>query len=190
MQVEVRTSEKTTGITMKHILKPLGFLLLLLLAACIKEDKFGLSEFKEIKAFEIPGQASATTINAAERTVVIPFDEGEDVTARTPSNIEISNMAKISPGAGQAQDFSQPVIYTVTAEDGSRAEWVVSAAVAAPEPQLPNSNFDFWYDAGGINNQEKVRKAPFGIPPMPDWPLWADSTHLLRTWEAGILLHG
>lgn len=149
MQVEVRTSEKTTGITMKHILKPLGFLLLLLLAACIKEDKFGLSEFKEIKAFEIPGQASATTINATERTVVIPFDEGEDVTARTPSNIEISNMAEISPGAGQAQDFSQPVTYTVTAEDGSRAEWVVSAAVAAPEPQLPNSNFDFWYDAGG-----------------------------------------
>jgi hypothetical protein len=140
---------KTMVIKAKSLLKLIAVLLILLPAGCIKEDIFGLSEFKEIKAFEIPGQASATSINAEERTVVIPFDEGEDVTARTPSLIEISNLAEISPGVGEARDFSQPVIYTVTAEDGSQADWVVSAAVAAPEPQLPNSDFNLWYTVGG-----------------------------------------
>ena len=135
--------------TIKNHLKPIVFSFVLLFFGCIEEDKFGLSEFKQIKAFEIPGQASATTILPAEQRVVIPFDEGEDVTALTPSRIDISNLASIDPGPGETRDFSQPVIYTVTAEDGSQAAWEVSAVVAEPQPQLPNSNFDLWYNAGG-----------------------------------------
>ena len=121
----------------------------LLALGCIKEDKFGLSDLKEIKAFEIPGQASVTTIVPGERKILIPFDEGSDVTALSPSRIEISNFATIAPGVDEVRDFSTPVIYTVTAEDGSEAAWEVSVAVAEPQPQLPNSSFDLWYAVGG-----------------------------------------
>jgi hypothetical protein len=47
-----------------------------LLQGCIQEDKFGLSPFNEIKAFEIPGQAGTSTINKDESTITIPMGEG------------------------------------------------------------------------------------------------------------------
>jgi hypothetical protein len=111
-----------------------------LLQGCIKEDKFGLSSFKEIKAFEIPGQAGGTAINKDERSIVVPMGEDADITQLAPSLIEISNLATVSPGQGEVRDFTEPVIYTVTAEDDSRAEWTVTVVPAVPNPQLLNSN--------------------------------------------------
>ncbi len=135
---------------MKNIIQ---FALLLWLAAglsaCIQEDRFGLSGFTAIKAFEIPGQSGATTINSTDRTIAVSFPEGTDLTSLAPSVIKLSNFATVEPGVGEAQDFSAPVIYTVTAEDGTQADWEVTAIRAEPQPQLPNSNFDQWYDAGG-----------------------------------------
>lgn len=117
----------------------------ILTSGCIKEDKFGLSTFKEIKAFELPQQAGATTIKKEERSIVVPMSEGTDLKQLTPAKIEISNLATISPGPDEQRDFSDPVIYTVTAEDGSMADWTVTAVPAVPNPQLPNSDFDQWY---------------------------------------------
>lgn len=134
---------------MKTLLKRIVLLWALVLVGCIQEDKFGFSEFREIKAFEIPGQASVTTIQPGERKVLVPFDEGEDVSSLAPSRIEISNLASIAPGVGEPRDFREPVIYTVTAEDGSEAQWEVSVVVAEAQPQLPNSSFDLWYTVGG-----------------------------------------
>ena len=135
-------------IDMKRIRNGIGLMLVLLVAACIKDDKFGRSDFNEIRAFEIPGQASATRILPEEQRILISFNEGEDVSAKAPSRIEISNLATVSPGVGEPQDFSVPVVYTVTAEDGSEAAWEVVAEVAEPQPQLPNSGFDLWYTVG------------------------------------------
>lgn len=134
---------------MKHIRSFIALSVLLVAFSCIPDDKFGLSTYKEIKAFEISGQSSATVINTEDRTIEVPFNEGEDVSTKSPSRIEISNLATINPGTGEAQDFTQPVIYTVTAEDGSESQWEVSAVVAEAQAQLPNSGFDLWYDAGG-----------------------------------------
>ena len=100
---------------------------------------------KVIKTFEVPQQAGATSINQEERTIVVPMGEGVDITQLAPSRIEISNLATISPGQGEAQDFTEPVIYRVTAEDGSMAEWTVNVVPAVPNPQLSNSGFDDWY---------------------------------------------
>lgn len=116
-----------------------------LFQSCIKEDKFGLSSFKEIKTFTIQGQAGGTTINQDERSIVVPMGEDSDITQLAPSLIEISNLATVSPAQGETRDFTDPVIYTVTAEDGSRADWTVTVAPAVPNPQLPNSDFDQWF---------------------------------------------
>lgn len=134
---------------MRNFITTVLFSSLIALSGCIPDDQFGLSPYKEIKAFELPGQAAPTQINNDSLTVTIPFNEGEDVSAKTPSRISISNLSSIDPPADRVQDFSTPVIYTVTAEDGSQAQWEVVATVAEAQPQLPNSNFDQWYDAGG-----------------------------------------
>ena len=133
-------------------MKKMSFLalaVLLLFPSCIPEDKFGLSGLTEIKAFEIPGQAGATMINRENRMVEVPLEEDAELASLAPSRIELSNFATIQPGVGEPQDFSDPVVYTVTAEDGSQAQWEVRAVLPEATPQLVNSDFNQWYDAGG-----------------------------------------
>ncbi len=120
-------------------------LALLLLSSCIKEDKFGLSGFKEITAFQLAGQAGLTSIDPDARTITVPMGVGAALEAVVPAVLELSNFATIAPGKDAPQDFSVPVTYLVTAEDGSTATWTVTVVPASPNPQLPNSNFDLWY---------------------------------------------
>ena len=124
-------------------------LVLLLTGACIQDDEFGLSSFKEIKAFELPGQAGLSAINKEERTIEIQVREGIVLEALAPSKVVLSNFATLSPSPLEIRDFSQEVQYTVTAEDGSTAVWTIRAIPALPNPQLPNSNFDLWYTVAG-----------------------------------------
>ena len=56
----------------------------------------------------------------------VPF--GTDVTKLTPS-IAISPKSTISPQSGAQQDFTNPVVYSVTAEDGSTQNYNVSVKV-------------------------------------------------------------
>lgn len=49
-----------------------------------------------------------------------------DLTKLTPT-IRVSDKATVSPASGVAQDFSKPVIYIVTAEDGSTATYTATA---------------------------------------------------------------
>ena len=116
------------------------------LVSCINEDTFGLSSFKEIEAFQLPGQVGATTIDKEEFTILIPMSEDADLSNLVPSALQISNLATISPSRMEPQDFTVPVQYTVTAENKSTAIWSINAVPALPNPQLPNSDFDLWYD--------------------------------------------
>ena len=126
------------------------FFLIFISVSCIQDDKFGLSERKDIKEFEIPNQAGVSVIDKDSLTVVIPVNFDYDQSSVTPSKIVLSNMARSIPGLGEAQDFSEgAVIYAVTAEDKSVAEWAVSLKIQQSEVQLPNSDFNLWYDAGG-----------------------------------------
>lgn len=58
-----------------------------------------------------------------------------DVTALVPI-IEVSEGATVSPASGEAQDFSAPVIYTVTAQNGTTAEYTVTVIVEGGEVEL------------------------------------------------------
>ncbi|MBO0593400.1 hypothetical protein I2486_18540, partial [Cellulophaga sp. E16_2] len=70
-----------------------------------------LSTEKEITSFIVNGVAGAITGTTID--VVLP--EGTDLTALAP--VIIHNGASISPESEANQDFSNPVIYTVTAQD-------------------------------------------------------------------------
>jgi hypothetical protein len=82
------------------------------------------SSSKDILTFNI---LSATgSVGADAVSITVPM--GTVVTALTPT-ITISG-ASVSPDTGVAQDFTQPVVYTVTAQDGSMKPYTVTVTVA------------------------------------------------------------
>lgn len=57
-------------------------------------------------------------IDYNSKTINLEFPYGMDIDSLVP-NIELPHFAKISPSAMTAQNFSVPVQYTVTADDGT-----------------------------------------------------------------------
>lgn len=80
---------------------------------------------KRILSFEV-GEWSAT-INEIEKTVILNLPDGTDVTHLVPT-IVVSEGATVSPASGEAQDFTNPVAYTVTAQNGTTATYTVTVA--------------------------------------------------------------
>ncbi|MDR2094239.1 MAG: DUF5018 domain-containing protein [Treponema sp.] len=79
---------------------------------------------KVITAFsihDVPGVIAGTAI-------ALTLPAGTDVTSLAPQ-ITVSEKAAVNPASGAAQDFSAPVSYTVTAEDGTTAQYTVTVQV-------------------------------------------------------------
>ncbi|MDR1374105.1 MAG: leucine-rich repeat domain-containing protein [Treponema sp.] len=107
----------------------LALFVLAALAACSGGGSGGgLSSSKEITALSVNGTEGV--INKTNRTVAVTVSRGTDLTAALTPTIEI-NGVDISPPSGMTQTFFTaaagfiPVSYTVTAEDGSTADWTV-----------------------------------------------------------------
>jgi uncharacterized repeat protein (TIGR02543 family) len=80
---------------------------------------------KDIISFTI---ADAVIIMSGTNiTVTVPH--GTDVTALTPT-ITVSDGASVDPASGESQDFTKPVIYTVTAEDKTTREYTITVTTA------------------------------------------------------------
>ncbi|QXP52983.1 PKD domain-containing protein [Cellulophaga sp. HaHa_2_1] len=90
-----------------------------------------LSSDKDITSFSIDGE----TMNDPATTFVITLPAGTDVTALSPTIIQEGN--SINPASGAAQDFTSPVEYTVTAEDGTTQVYTVTVNLAINN--LPSS---------------------------------------------------
>lgn len=86
------------------------------------------SSTKEITAFNFITPVATGTISGNTITIQVPA--GTDITALTPS-ITITGKS-VSPASGVTRDFTNPVVYTVTAADSSTATYTatVIAAVA------------------------------------------------------------
>ena len=90
----------------------------------------------DILSFVIPGQVGDAVIDTVGHTIAIQVPYATDLKTLTPS-IEVSAGASIYPAAGTAIDFSEAVIFIVTAEDGTTVQqWVVTVN------QLPNNATD------------------------------------------------
>ena len=81
---------------------------------------------KSILSFTIDGVEG--DIDEIAKTVTLVMPEGTDVTELVPT-IVVSEGATISPASGEAQDFTSLVTYTVTAQNGTTAEYTVSVVV-------------------------------------------------------------
>jgi|GEM_PF-1520979 len=110
---------------------PTLFCLLLLWAVSCKKTNDPVvpkSSEKAISGFAFSGLSPAVTgsVSGNAITATVPF--GTTPTALVPT-ITTSAKATISPTSGVAQDFTNPVIYTVTAEDGSTQRYTVTVGV-------------------------------------------------------------
>ncbi len=88
----------------------------------------------EITGFSINGvSASLDTVN---HSVLVTLAYDTDVTNLTPT-ITLSEAATVSPAGSTAQDFTNPVIYKVTAEDGTTTQdWTVTVALESAPPKI------------------------------------------------------
>ncbi|TGO04890.1 family 43 glycosylhydrolase [Serinibacter arcticus] len=74
-------------------------------------------------------------VSGADRTVTFPVVPGTPLTALAPT-FSAATGVTVSPASGTPVDLSTPVTYTLTADDGARATWTMSA-VEMRSPVLP-----------------------------------------------------
>lgn len=97
-------------------------------AACDVVEEPYLVGADEVKIIEFKVDSVVGLIDQNQHTVTLYFPTGTDVTQLVPT-IEVSAGAQVSPASGEAQDFTNPVIYTVIATTGSTTEYKVTAIV-------------------------------------------------------------
>ena len=90
--------------------------------------------------------------NAKKIVLIVPF--GTDVTNLVPA-INIAGL-RISPNTGVAQNFTDPVIYTVTAMDGSTQDYEVSVTISN---SLAKAITDFTVFDGYFDIKGKIDEA-------------------------------
>ena len=85
----------------------------------------------DITAFSFVEQTGPATIDAVNHTIAIEVGATTDITTLAPS-ITLSAGATVNPLSGAAQNFTSPVVYTVTAEDGTTTQnWTVTVTLAS-----------------------------------------------------------
>ncbi len=80
-----------------------------------------------ITAFGFTDPVADGVINEEAKTIAITVPSGTEVTALTPTITYTGT--SVAPASGTAQDFTEPVTYTVTAEDGSTQEYITTVNV-------------------------------------------------------------
>lgn len=83
---------------------------------------------KLIVAFSILGVEGQITNGAQSSTVMLTLPAGTDLSAQTPTIV--INGSSLSPPSRVPQDFTQPVLYTVTSADGSTRVYTVTVTLA------------------------------------------------------------
>ncbi len=130
---------------------------------------FEPNDESDITSFNIPGQVSST-ISAVAPTIEVVMPYGTDVTSLLPT-IGASAEASISPTT--AQDFTNPVVYTVTAEDLSTTDWTVTVTIA-PNDEAEITSFSL---PGQVSSQVNAGLQTIDVV----MPFGANVTSLLAT---------
>lgn len=100
----------------------------------IKTSSSNLSSANSITSFSFDDPEIKTELVEGEQTIKVQVPFGRHLSL-VPT-ITISDNATISPASGEARDFSLPVTYVVTAQDGTRKMYNVSVTTL-PESQSP-----------------------------------------------------
>ncbi|WP_439882160.1 M4 family metallopeptidase [Pontibacter sp. MBLB2868] len=127
-----------------------------------------LSSEKEVLSFDVVSPIARGSVDKEGHTIQVTLPNTTDLTSIAPI-INVSRDATISPASGVAQDFTNPVTYTVRAQDGSTQTYTVTVQTATPtsvedltkpesvEIVYPNPFMDKLYIQ--TNNQESLVNA-------------------------------
>ncbi|WP_316752834.1 PCMD domain-containing protein [Pedobacter gandavensis] len=148
---------------------------LLLSSGCVKETYFGKSTFKKILYLTVSNETGTTAINQDSLIIRLNVDANADLTKLFVDSVQLSTYAELTPGVRVPQDFSKPVPYTVTAEDGSKAVYTVMVTKQSANPQISNSNFNEWYTPAGKNYKQP------GLNASTEWATGNDGVVSLST---------
>lgn len=118
-------------------------------ASCITEDYFGKYDKARILSFTVENQVGTVNIDHDALLVTALVEESSNLSALTVRGITVSSFATVSPGQNEVVDFSNPVRFTVTAENGTSQEYTVILKLSQAEIQLNNSAFQDWYEVAG-----------------------------------------
>ena len=116
---------------MKKLVILLFIGLIILTLSCKKDDDGGDYDKsgKLIITFKIESILLDVSVDQVLHKIDFNIPPSVTLTNVTPS-IKVSQGASINPSSGQPIDLTEPVIYTVTAEDGSTSEYTVMAGMA------------------------------------------------------------
>ncbi len=148
----------------------LSFFLLLAISCGKTDDPAPLkSKEKQITSFKVTinAQEIIGTITEADKKISLATHYKSDVKTLAPV-IAISDKATISPASGVAQDFTNPVKYMVTAQEGTTAEYTVTVTVLPPSKCLPTKAIfsgvgftrELTYE---YNSNDQIVKSTFAI---------------------------
>ncbi|CAM3330275.1 Ig-like domain-containing protein [Zobellia roscoffensis] len=112
-----------------------------------------------ILTFSLPEQIGTTQIDPENHTVSITVLEGSERNT-TPSVLTISEGATVLPGAEEQQDFTNPVVYSVTAANGDEKEWTVTVTEQASTTEI--TSFSINGVEGVITDTEIMVELPAG----------------------------
>ena len=80
----------------------------------------------EIISFSVPVQTGPAIIDNVAKTITIEVPDTTDVTVLVPGLIDLSRGATVIPASGDTVNFTDPVTYTVTAQDViTTQDWIV-----------------------------------------------------------------
>jgi hypothetical protein len=101
-----------------------------------------LNSAKAITAFNFPSPVNGMgDIDEGDKTITVTVPYGTDVTGLIPA-ITVSPGASVNPASGEAQNFTNPVSYKVTAADGTTQTYEVTVT-AAPNSVKTITAFTF-----------------------------------------------
>jgi len=141
-----------------------------MVTSCSKDKDDEKSDQKKIVSFTITSLSPEVTgiIDETAKTITIDGVPSSSVTSLTPT-IVVSAKAAISPASATPQDFTNPVVYTVTAEDGSNTTYTVTVHVVNNTETLTGSM---------SSNRTLTDKGP-GIDYIIDGTFYLDGNALL-----------
>jgi surface protein len=111
-----------------------------------------LSFENDVTSFELLAQTGPALVDAATHTVNLEVEYGTNLSTLAPT-ILVSDGATVEPGSRTVQDFTSPVVYILTAADGSIQEWSVMVTEA---PDTTSFITTWKTDNPGFSNDNQI----------------------------------
>jgi len=128
------------------MIKQIAFLLLIILSfSCSNDDNIKKSAEKQITSFVFLftnnpiDKNIVATIDEENKTITAAMPPGTDLSGLLPE-VRLSDLASINPDT--AQNFTNPLVYTVTAEHGSTSGYTVTITALLTQRQILRAILD------------------------------------------------